>query len=121
MVSVSHIDRLFSGSRSRGVTAGQAVDVVTVEFTPAGRSEPVVAVDVVDRGSPVALHDRSPVNLSYEAMTPRHAQIDGAMRTFPSRNFAELLLQAGLCAGVLIVILVLGAVFGRRKAAARAS
>src|SRR5204863_5732725 len=65
--SIGRIDKLFSGSRSRGVLADQPVDVVGVEFVPEGSTEPVVAVDLIDRGSVQGLTEHSAVTLRYEA------------------------------------------------------
>jgi len=78
--SVGRIDRLFEGSRQRGVSTGRPVDVVGIEFVPAGRTEPVVAVDLIDAGSVAGLKENSVVAVEYEGGSPRTAYIQGATR-----------------------------------------
>src|SRR5439155_8341649 len=80
--SIGHIDKLFSGRRTRGVVADQPIDVIGVEFTPEGRTEPVIAVDLIDRGSAPNLKEGSTVPIRYEAQSPRTAYLDNATRTF---------------------------------------
>jgi hypothetical protein len=111
--SIDHIDRLFSGSRTRGLDTDQPIDVVAVEFVPQGRSEPVVAVDLIDRGSVGGLKERSIVPIRYEAGSPRTAYIDGATRTFPERNFRGSVLQAALWLAVLLVGFGIAHVIGK--------
>jgi hypothetical protein len=86
--SVDRIDRLFSGSRSRGV--------------PAGRTESVVAVDLIDAGSIPGLKLDSMVTVQYEAETPRTAYLQNATRKFVRRNLNGIILQAALYVGVLV-------------------
>ena len=86
IASIGRIDRLINGNRSRGFDANQPVDVVAVEFVPAGRTEPVVAVDLVDSGSIPGLKQDSVVAIQYEAQSPRTAYIQTATRRFVSRT-----------------------------------
>jgi hypothetical protein len=111
--SIGRIDKLFSGSRSRGVIAEQPVDVVSVEFVPEGRVEPVVAVDLIDRGSIRDLKEQSTVTLDYEADSPRTAYIDGATRRFPERNLSGVMTVIVLYLGVTIIMLAAVYWFGR--------
>lgn len=107
VTSISRIDRLFAGSRQRGVETLQPVDVVGVEFVPEGRTESVVAVDLIDAGSLPGLKKGSPVGIAYESRSPRTAYIENAKRTFVGRNLAGaaeqgavyLLVVGGLLAG----------------------
>jgi hypothetical protein len=105
VTNVGRIEKLFSGARQRGVIADQPVDVVAVEFVPEGKTEAVVAVDLIDSGSVRGLKEESPVTLAYEAGSPRTARIDGATRLFPERNSKGLVVQ-----GVLSVALLAGAI-----------
>jgi hypothetical protein len=72
------------------VTANQPIQVVAVRFTPEGRTEPVVAVDLIDGGSVSNLHEGVSVPLNYEGLSPRTAYIQESRRNFPSRNIAAL-------------------------------
>ena len=60
------------------MVADQPVDVVSVEFVPEGRTEPVMAVDLIDRGSVSGLKEKAGVNVDYEAASPRIAYLAGA-------------------------------------------
>ena len=103
VTGIGRIDKLFSGSRSRGVIADQPVDVVSVEFVPVGRTEPVVAVDPIDRGSLPGLKERDTVPIDYESGSPRTAHIYAATRQFPDRNFS-----GAMVAGIVYVLVVIG-------------
>ena len=83
--SISHIDRLFGGHRSRGLDAAQPVDVVAVEFLPEGWAAPVVAVDLVDCGS-LGLREKAAVTVEYEANAPRRAHLAGRRGPFHRRT-----------------------------------
>jgi hypothetical protein len=115
--SVHRIDKLFAGRRTRGISANQPIDVLGVEFVPDGKTEPVVAVDVIDRGSVPGLKEQATVAIRYESGVPRTAYVDGATRTFPERNFSGAVLQGVLSlavlAGGLILALGIGKVFRR--------
>ena len=110
--SIGHIDKLFSGRRSRGVIADQPIDVVGVEFVPAGMTEPVVAVDLIDRGSVPGLKEGSTASIRYESDSPRTAYLDGATRTFPDRNMRGAMIQAGLSLAVLLGALAIAQFIG---------
>lgn len=101
--SVGRIDRLFTGSRTRGLDASQPVDVVGLEFVPEGRAEAVVAVDAIDSGSVAGLKETDSVTVDYEADSPRTAYIQGATRRFPERNFS-----GAMVAGVVYLAVVGG-------------
>jgi hypothetical protein len=115
--SVHRIDKLFAGRRTRGIAADQPIDVVGLEFVPDGRTEPVVAVDLIDRGSVPGLKEQGTVAIQYETHFPRTAHIDGARRTFPERNFSGAVLQGVLSLAVLIgfvaVVQLVGKAFKR--------
>jgi hypothetical protein len=101
--SVSQIKYLFRGKRQRGVAADQPIDVVGIEFVPLGRTEPVVAVDLVDSGSVPGMKERSEVEIEYESRSPRTAYIRSAKRTFVARNIRGVLITG---AAVLMVFAV---------------
>ncbi|HMF76485.1 MAG TPA: hypothetical protein VK604_12550 [Bryobacteraceae bacterium] len=104
--TVDRIDKLFNGSRSRGLVADQPIEVIGVEFTPQGRTEPVLAVDLIDAGSLPGLKEKSSVPVDYESSSPRTAYIRGATRKFVSRNLAGIGIQAIACLVVLAVIVI---------------
>jgi hypothetical protein len=102
VVSLNRIDRIFSGSRSRGMDAEQPVQVVGIEFVPAGRSEPVVAADLIDADSLPGLKRDAIFPLDYEASSPRTAHLQAATRNFPSRNLRGMMLAAVLSIAVVL-------------------
>ena len=118
VTSLRRIDMLMNTNRSRGLDAHQPVDVVGVEFVPQGFSDPVLAVDLVDRGSILGLAEGATVEVDYEAEQPRTAWLRSATRTFPRRNLIGLGEDAMLYIGVLIAGLLLcqfiGKAFRRR-------
>jgi hypothetical protein len=114
MGTVKSLERctwLFRGNRQRGFRAEQPIQIVSVQFVPEGRPEPVVAVDLIDDGSVPALREKGSVPVEYDASEPRHAYIRAATRHFPERNLRGLATQGiavvALFAGVLIVVTTL--------------
>lgn len=105
--SLRRIDRLINASRSRGLTAHQPVDVVGIEFVPQGFRDPVLAVDLVDRGSVQSLAEGARVDVEYEAARPRTAWLRSATRTFARRNLVGMGEDVVLYIGVLIAGLLL--------------
>jgi hypothetical protein len=101
--SIDRMDRLFSGAHTKGWDADQPVAVVGVEFVPAGRTEAVLAVDLIDAGSIPGLQEKSAVGIDYEAGHPRTAYLQKASRRFVSRNVAGIVRQGLACLVVLIV------------------
>ena len=110
--SVGRIERLFSGSRSRGEIAAQPVNVVGVEFVPDGRTEPVLAIDLIDEGSP-AVKQGATVTVEYELRGPRTAWLQGATRGFPRRNLTGVAMTASFYV-VLLVAVILGVEYAGR-------
>jgi len=111
--SIERIDRLFQGSHERGILADQPVNVVGVEFVPAGRTEPVVAVDLVDANPGARLQENSNVEIAYEADSPRTAYLQEATRTFLHRNLMGAVNTAVLSLLTVAVLLFLGKLIGR--------
>jgi hypothetical protein len=97
--SIDFIDRLFEGSRTRGLEAAQPVEVVGFEFAPEDHTETVVAADLIDGVS--GLKPGSTVSIEYERNSPRTARILEATRTFPARNFSGIGLDIGIWVMVL--------------------
>ena len=119
VTSLRGIDRLMSTTRSRGVDVHQPVDVVGVEFVPQGFRDPVLAVDLVDRGSIPGLAEGATVDVDYEAEQPRTAWLRSATRTFPRRNLIGLgedaMLYIGLLLAGLLLVQFVGKAFKRRS------
>ena len=111
--SIQRIDWLLSTNRTHGMPAHQPLDIIGVAFVPQGFRDPVLAVDLVDRGSIPRLAEGAPVEVDYEAVTPRTAWMRNATRTFPRRNLIGLGEDAALWIGVLIAGLMLWQFLGK--------
>ena len=107
------LDYLMSGSRSRGFQAAQPIDVVGLQFVPEGRTEPVLAVDLIDAGSIPDLKERAQVPIQYEESSPRTAWIEGATRRFPERNFNGMVIDAAIFAAFVVGVLLFISWIGR--------
>lgn len=83
---IRRVDKLLQGRRSAAIEAAQPYDIVELSFVPAGRTDPVVAVDMLDAESVPNLAVEATVPIRYSAQNPRWAQIDGARRTFYRKN-----------------------------------
>jgi hypothetical protein len=112
--SVHLIDKLFQAKRTRGFLADQPVQVVGLEFVPEGMTEPVVAVDLIDRGSVPGLKEQATAPVQYEARFPRRAHIDGAARTFPKRNLSGVVRDGALSLALLAGAIAITYWIGRR-------
>jgi len=109
VTNIGLIENLYSGNRSRGFIADQPIQVVSVEFVPAGRNDPVMAIDAIDAGSLPDLKHRQQVVVDYQADEPRTAYIHGATRDFPSRNLRGIAFEIAASLAVLILgVLLLG-------------
>jgi hypothetical protein len=102
--SVDWIDRLFEGSRQRGLDAAQSIEVVGIEFIPESRTDPVVAVDLIDAVS--GLKVGAAAGIEYERDSPRTAQIQDAARTFAIRNLKGIFFDISMYVAVMIALLV---------------
>jgi hypothetical protein len=116
VTSVGHIDYLFSGPKTRGIDAAQPIDVVGVEFVPAGRSDAVLAIDLLDRGSIAGLAEGSPMTVEYEEAAPRTARVQGGTRRFAEKNFNGAILGFAAGAGVLVGSVLLMTWIGNKMA-----
>ena len=114
--AVHQVTRIWETRRRSGEEAAQPYSIVELAFVPEGRTDPVVAVDLVDAKSVPGLEKGGTVPISYSVRDPRSAQVDGATRTYYWKNLRGIGL-IGLGVGVL---LLLGWLFGRRRAGRRA-
>ena len=111
--SLGRIDRLFDTNRRKGLPASQPVDVVGIEFVPEGRTETVLAVDLIDAGSSPGLKEKATVAVEYEAATPRTAYLHAATRTFLRKNLAGIAGDGVLYLAVLIGLVLAAHFIGR--------
>ncbi len=111
--SLSEIEHLFAQDDSRGLDTAQPVDVVGVEFVPTGRTESVVAIDLIDAGSVPGLKENSTVPIDYEANSPRTAHMQRATRKFVSKNISGIFVQGAILLAIVIVFFGICHLFGR--------
>jgi len=112
VASLSEIDYMFRGNRSRGIPLDQPIRVVGLEFIPGGWKEPVVAVDLVDADS-VAFKEGALVQIDYQESSPRTARLVSATRTFPQRNLNGIVVWAGLGIAALVALLLIVGLIGK--------
>jgi hypothetical protein len=119
--SLDRCEWLFRGSRRKGLRADQPIQIASVQFLPEGKSEPVVAVDLIDDGSIRGLKEQASVPVEYEASAPRVAHIRGATRDFPQRNLRGIAVQGIAVVAVFVAVWIVGVLFmrGFRKLIAR--
>lgn len=116
VTSLERVNRLFNGSRRRGFVATQPLQIAAVEFTPEGRADPVMAVDLIDAGSVPGLKEKASVPVVYEGSSPRTAYVQGATRTFAVRNVVGLCQQGAWIAAMVLVFGGLWFLMSRRRA-----
>lgn len=101
------------GSRRRSSKLTQPIQLVEVEFVPEGRTDAVLAVDLINAKSVPGLHEKGSVPLTYESASPRTAYIDGATRDFGPRNIRGMGIQTVGAVAVLIMFVGVLYLFGR--------
>lgn len=117
--TIKSLDRwqfLFQTAQDRGPVrwiADQPVAVAGVEFVPQGKTDSVLAVDLIDDGSVPNLREHSTVNVDYESASPRVAYIRGATRSFAQRNLRGLISQLFWMAVVAVSLWSIAKLFGR--------
>lgn len=114
------IDRLSFGRRRRSSLNNEATQpyrVVELQFTPEGRADPVVAVDLVDEGSVPGLENGGTLPIRYSVANPRWAQIEGAQRTYAWKNLTGY----AVAALVILVVIVAAWAFTRLRRRRRAT
>lgn len=115
MRGVQTVDHIFaSGSASGDGAAGQDIkhpfQMVDLEFTPEGASEPVHALDRVDFGSVPGLMDEARVPVTYAVADPRGGQLSIGTRTYAEHALLYILgLTYGF--GAVVAFLVFPALF----------
>jgi len=117
VVSVGTISRLFSGHQTSGMQAEQPIQVIAVQFFPAGKTEPVLAIDLIDEGSIAGLKEGAAARVQYEDSAPRVARVEGGTREFPSRNlygvFRDSAVTVAVLAAIFTVVALAGKALGR--------
>lgn len=114
---IRRIDVLFVGRQSGTTEAVQPYQIVELTFVPAGRSDPVVAVDMLDADSVPNLAVEASVPIRYSPQNPRWAQIVGASRTFYWKNVFNVSAIMLALAGIIMILWL----FNRFKTRGRAS
>jgi hypothetical protein len=89
--------------------------LVQMEYTPEGRSEPVLAIDAIDPNSVPNLGVGRMLNVDYDAGNPRIASIPGATRMFRQQAMQQL----GLLYFTLLALLLVLLLFARRSLRSR--
>ncbi|HEY1013532.1 MAG TPA: hypothetical protein VGE07_12555 [Herpetosiphonaceae bacterium] len=108
------IERVWGGKRTRSDEAVQPFWIVELAFVPAGRSQPVVAVDLIDDGSVPSLASGAELPIRYSAADPRRAQIEGATRSYVWKNLSSFGIIIALLGGLALATWV----WRRRRRAA---
>jgi hypothetical protein len=93
--------------------ASQPIEVVGIEFVPEGKTDSVLAVDLIDAGSLPGLKQGAPVNVEYEAARPRTAYLTSGTRGFLRRNLLGLVGDGALYVGALVGLLMLATFIGK--------
>ncbi|HEY0735223.1 MAG TPA: hypothetical protein VGD69_09990 [Herpetosiphonaceae bacterium] len=109
--NIRRVDVILEGRRRSNTEAVQPYDIVELRFVPEGRTDPVVAVDMLDAESLPNLAVEATVPIRYSAQNPRWAQIEGGSRTFYWKN---LLFIVAIVLG-LLGILAISWLFNRRR------
>ncbi|MCC6629982.1 MAG: hypothetical protein IT340_21605 [Chloroflexi bacterium] len=110
--NVRSITRSVFSGRTRW-DAPQPWELVELTFVPAGRDQPVVAVDGVDRGSVAGLTAGARLSVTYPAAAPRSARLVGAARTYRWQEWLGLAETVLLIGAVLGGLWLLGKLWGR--------
>lgn len=111
--SLERVEWLLRADHQRGFKADQPIEIVGVRFIPDGRTEPVVAVDLIDAGSVRALQEGAAVEIDYERVTPRTARIRGATRQFVRRNLRGIAVELVASLAVILILLFSASLLGK--------
>jgi hypothetical protein len=91
-------------------------DIVQLDFTPEGRSEPVIAVDLVESGSAINLAQGAVMRISWPEDDPRSAKIVGARPAAPWANwFYSMFEWIAFFVAVIAFIVVVSYLWRLRK------
>lgn len=78
--------------------------IVALEFTPAGRTDPVVGIDAIDANSIPDLRKQQTVDIEYDLTNPRIARLQGGTRDFPGQAKRQVLIAFGVIIALLLAI-----------------
>lgn len=121
--AVHAVDQIWASSSSSGESSsGQWIrrpfQMVDLEFTPAGRMEPVHSLDRVDLGSIPGLQPALTVPVTYPLDDPRAGRLSAGTRDYARQIFLYMLgLTFGL--GAVIALVIGPAIFGIARLAER--
>lgn len=93
------------------ITLAHPYQLVEMQYTPEGRSEPVMAVDAIDPDSVPNLNAGQVLTINYDAGNPRVASIPGATRMFREQAIQQLGLEYLILVAVFLGLLL----FARRS------
>jgi hypothetical protein len=97
------------------ITLAHPYQLVEMQYTPEGRSEPVMAVDAIDPNSVPNLKQGQVLTVNYDAGNPRIASIPGATHMFREQAIQQLGLEY-----LILVAALLGLwLFARRSRRSR--
>jgi hypothetical protein len=97
------------------ITLAHPYQLVQMQFTPEGRSDPVVAVEAIDPDSVPNLKAGQVLTIHYDAGNPRIANIPGATHMFREQAIQQLGLEYLILVAVLLGLLL----FARRSRRSR--
>ena len=103
-VSSVGVGRCLLCGRNSSQPLNQPYQVVTLAYTPSGARWPVRTADAVDSGSVRGLREGSVVAVRYAPATPRQVRIDGAARTFETRNGRDAFRDSLLLGGAMLAL-----------------
>jgi hypothetical protein len=109
------IDRVWGGRNTPAEDAVQPYTIVELRFVPAGKVDPVIAIDRIDAGSVAGIEMGAEIPIRYNIDNPRWAEIDGAARTYYWKNLRSF----GMIALIVLFAIVLP--WGLRQRRARRS
>jgi hypothetical protein len=111
--SLDRVEWLFRDTHQKGFHADQPIEIVGVQFVPEGRTEPVLAVDLIDAGSIPGLREHAPVGIDYESGAPRTARLRGAGRQFVRRNLRGIAVELVASLAVVLILALGASLLGR--------
>lgn len=104
---VRDVTRSYVSGRSTGsFEAPQPWQLAELTFVPAGRDQPVVALDGVDVGSVPGLEAGRRVAIRYSAAAPRDVRLVGGQRTYRWREWVALGEYLAAIVGVVAAFIV---------------
>lgn len=100
------VDEIWSDAwETYGRTSGESIakpfEMLDLEFTPEGASEPVHVLDSIDRNSVPGLQVGVVLPVEYSAVDPDSARITGATRNYGRQNAVHILIIAYTVAAVV--------------------